>query len=242
MYLTTERLRTAKGQHVVNGALYAHPHIASDDPMWTLADLDVVTRAREEHDRDPRALRIEVPPGGNFFEGDLEVAFPDDVDANALSTALAKADALSATERSFVRKFGPAVVLYRPNVELPASHAIFADLRKAAIDLFEHGEIPIWMQSDPLEVRVSRDREEDAQVFTLTDTGAQRVLEAGGSPASIRLAADVARSFREMVGPLYPHVAQWVTSLSVDALLALGGVRFVDAGDGSILKVWPPRK
>lgn len=241
MYLTTERLRTAKGEHVVNGALYAHPHATSQSPMWSLPDADVVSRAREEHEREPRAFRIESAQGA-FFEGDLEVAFPDDVDASALATALAKAQTVSATTRSFVRKIGPVVVASNANLQLPSSHAVFVDLANAALDLFENGDIPIWMQSDPLEVRVSRDRDEDLQVFTLAEASARRVVEAGGSPAPIRVAADVARSFREMVGPLYPHVAQWVTSLSVEHLLRLGGVRFVDARDGKVLKVWPPRQ
>jgi hypothetical protein len=79
----------------------------------------------------------------------------------------------------------------------------------------------------------------EAWSFTLAPESAERVRSAGGTPARVSVRHDVASEFRRLHGPLYPHVAEWVTNLTAEQLLELGGARFVH--EGRVVGEWPKR-
>jgi hypothetical protein len=113
----------------------------------------------------------------------------------------------------------------------------FDDLARAALELYANPAPPPWLASPALVIEVQSD--DDGWRFGLDEPSAARVIAAGGQPARVRIRHEVADDFRKLYGHLYPHAAQWVTNLSGEALLELGGAKFVHGGQK--VAEWPAR-
>lgn len=241
MYLGIQRVRTPRGEQRLNGALYAHP--AADTATWHPATsaAEILAFAKRPEGRVPLALRVDASPGGNRVEGLLEVAGPDLAAVSELDAILAGARARIGGRRRFMDRVDHAVVSFRANAGEEQVAAIFDELCAAAAALFSDRNRQEWLALQPLRVHV--DRDEEGWRFSLSRDSRERVMMVGGAPANIGIRDEVARDFRRLQGPLYPHVAQWVTNLSAEQLMELGGVQFVDVRDRErVVGEWPARR
>lgn len=238
MLLTAQRVRTPSGAVGVNVALYGHEEWARVPAREASESLEL---ARRHDGRRLVALSLAFPPGGNRIESELEIAGPDGTPKDVVGEALREVAASVGDARERVGRFGEVVIAFRANVAAVPSRTLVGELAAAALQVLSSPARPTWLAHEPLQVWV--DRDDEAWKFTLAKENEAEVRGAGGAPANIRVRHDVARQFRQLHGPLYPHVAQWVTNLKAEEILKLGGVRFVDARrTGQILGEWPARR
>lgn len=123
------------------------------------------------------------------------------------------------------------------NLGAPDVGAAFDELAAAAVELYERPPARPWLDLSPIRIDVSHDME--GWHFVLDEESAARVRDAGGEPARAHVRDEVADEFRRAYGELYPWVAQWVTNLSREKLLELGGTRIV--ANEAVVDEWPKR-
>jgi len=176
-----------------------------------------------------------IAPGGNRVESFLDIACPDGTAPAAVEAAVAVARARAGGERVAIEHAGVAVE-FSVTVGTPDPGAALAELWDAARALLVGRPAPPWNAAPPLEIVVAHD--EEGWTYQLTDASLGRLPEAA-APARVGVPFDVADDLRRLHGNLYPFVAEWVTGLSREEVMALGGARFVE--NGRLVSQWPPR-
>lgn len=178
-----------------------------------------------------------VAPGGNSVDAFLDLVAPDGTGTTALGKTLDELRPLAVQKRRAHLRSGNVCAELSINLGTPDAGAVFDELARAALSLYERPPARPWLELPPLRIDATSDAEE--RHFVLDDESAARVREAGGQPARAHVRRDVADEFRRMYGELYPWVAQWVTNLTRERLLELGGTRIVEGG--KVVDEWPKR-
>lgn len=234
MYVFAQRVRAPSGKRGVNAALYRHGVIPPE--VWDLPVLDRLTRLRRITDATQTTARLTLAPGGNSVESFLDVVGPEGMTNAQLSEHLERIRGMVGETRCQLSD-GNLAAEFCVNLGSLDVDAAFVELSQAVVGLFGSRDPLPWMRDEPLTVEVSTD--DEAWYYQLDQGSTPRVQAAGGTPTRVRMRFDVADDFRRLQGPLYPHVAQFVTNLSRDRLIEMGGVRFVH--QGTIVAVWPLR-
>lgn len=239
MYLTVQRVRSPRYGSGINGAVYLHQSNRGD-PRWSPPDLVSVVGG----DLGKQVVtRVDIAPGGNAVESFLDIVCPDDVPLAELGDALERfardlRGSLQPKVYGFVAlRFSPTRV--DPGDELSS----FAELCKAALDLFNHPRDPQdqpWLRQEPLVIMVETN--ESGWRFVVEDASRSRLTSRFGEAlqlSRVSVPYSVADEFRDKYGELYPFVVEWVTSKPRNELLSLGGVRLVRKG--KTVWEWPRR-
>ncbi|MBW2736304.1 MAG: hypothetical protein JRH20_28280 [Deltaproteobacteria bacterium] len=185
------------------------------------------------------AESVEVAPGGNSVEYYLDVVAPDDVSLEAIVAVLDEVESQVGLGAPAAYRSGSVAARFFINLGfVPNAVDAFRELRQRALTLFASPAASPWLSLEPLLIQVRH--EGAAWCFSLSDLDRQRLPVAQGSRGNVVVPNEVADDFRRMHGELYPHVAEWLTGLDRDALLALGGVRFSEGAD--IVWEWPRRE
>lgn len=238
MYLTAQRVRSPRGVIGINSARFTH---GSDEVRidWDRPDMRSIAL---NHPGQRVTEHVEVAPGFNSVECFLDVAAKDGTDQASIVGALDEVQRRIGSSIHISVLTG-AKVASQFSIILGAAVLApgwFRNLRDSVLAILEQGTSP-WEKLTPVTVIV----EEDSKGFhyALASEDQQRVRMAA-SPntiaATVNIPFEVAQSFREIHGELYPHASEWVTGLTREQLLALGGVRFVYRG--KILWEWPARQ
>jgi hypothetical protein len=239
MYLTAQHVRSPRGTEGINSALYRHEAHELPEGFWEAPDISYV--AEQVPGERTAATQIEVAPGGNRVVSYLDIAAPEGTEQAAIVAAL------DVAERNLSRALPCSVVLGHVAVrfsldpgDAPRALTEFQELRRRALALYADRQPPAWAALEPLTIEVGQ--ADEGWTFQLSAESAPRVravLGPEGKTARVSIPLDAATTFRRIHGPLYPHVAEWVTNLSREQLLELGGVRFVDSD--KILWEWPQK-
>jgi len=237
MYLFAQKVRSPKGRFGINAGLYVHAR-RSDDPVWREDERELVALVTSKDPGRRKWSRIEVAQGGNAVESYVDVIGPNDLGPEEIECALGVlGDRLRSAPPPVVARDGRVTAAFGCNLGAPDPREALQELAGALLPLFRHPPEAPWSTSEPLQVFVTHSQGE--WHFQLRDADAQRVAAVGGSPVGVSIRDDVARDFRRQHGRMYPFVAEWVTGLDRDGLLALGGARFVDGQ--TLLYEWPDR-
>jgi hypothetical protein len=186
------------------------------------------------------AVRVEVAPGGNRVLSHLDVAAPDGAARAAIAAALAAGQDEGRRTTAFTFVHEGVAVRFSDNRGSAADAGEYAALCAAALALYDRPEPPAWAALQPVTIDVQH--ADEAWTFQLAKADEARVrplLGAGSVIARVSVPFEVADEFRRVHGALYPHAAEWVTGLTREQLLSLGGVRVVDAGKA--VWEWPRR-
>ncbi|HET7505272.1 MAG TPA: hypothetical protein VFK02_29840 [Kofleriaceae bacterium] len=163
----------------------------------------------------------------------LDIAARDGVPMARIEAALDKiATQISATTPSATLA-GEIAVEFRVTMLRAHEQApILFDTLRATIRqlLNEPRDVPGRAQVTPLRIRVEKD--DRCWRFSLDPSDRDRVRT---EAATLTVPHDVADDLSMLYGDLFSHVAEWLTGLSREQILELGGVRF----EGSINRTWP---
>lgn len=228
MYLVAQRVLSPRGNSGTNVVMYRHA--TTPTPIsWDDPDLRVIA---SQYPGERVAQHVEIAPGGNAVVCYLDIAVLDDASRSQISAALDVLSTRIGIGTRFAELHGPVTGEFR--ITMGASDEAptrFAELRDAMLSLFDHQhDLAQPAHAQPLTIRVEVD--DQRWQFSLESRDRSRVTSLV-TPVTIPL--DVADEFRALHGDLYPHVAEWVTGLSLEQILELGGVRFV----GAINRQWP---
>lgn len=237
MYLTAQRVRSPRGATGVNVALYLHTGTALPEDTWTLAPHQMVERVATTSSGRLATSRVTIKPGGNSVESSIDVAAPDGTSLADVQAAVRELRSAGVAKPPVTVRVGDVTAEFTASRAVEDPSAAFNELAESALALYAKPEPPAWTATSPLTVRVQNN--DEGWTFQLDEESAGRVIAAGGRPARVRVRYDVADDFRQVYGPLYPHAAQWVTNLSGEALLGLGGAKFINRG--TIVGEWPAR-
>ncbi len=235
MYLSAQRVRSPRGESGVNVLLFRHGE-AVPGAILGLPVPETLARVSQQQPGKLFASRLALTPGGNSVEAFLDLVAPDDAPIERLEAAIVALRSRLDEERPQLR-LDLVTAEFSMNRPGEDAHARFDELASAALELYRAPASPAWEAAVPLSVRVEHD--EEGWIFSVEAADHERLRAAGGAPTRVRMRFDVADDFRAMHGNLYPHVAQWVTSLSAEQLLALGGARFFEGEQ--IVGEWPRR-
>jgi hypothetical protein len=236
MYLTVQRVRSARGETGINGALYMHG-ATREHGLWHPPDLPRIT---SDNLGEQVTARIDVTPGGNAVSSFLDVVGPDDTTQDELSRCLEQYRVELTSARQLTVYGTVAIEFFATLGERDRLVQEFVELRDVALDLFTRRRPSPWLRQEPLTVLVTAD--DDRWAFALDQMSKARILDRFGAAtpvARVTVPITVADAFMSTYGPMYPFAAEWVTSRSRQELLELGGVRFVN-GD-TIVWEWPRR-
>lgn len=228
MYLVAQRVHSPRGNFGTNAVMYRHA--AAITPInWENPDLGLIA---SQYPGERVAQHVGVAPGGNAVVCYLDVAARDESPRSQISAALDELSTRIGIGTRFAELHGPVTAEFRITMGASDEAPVrFAELREAMLSLFDHQHELVQPTSrQPLTIKVEMD--DQRWRFSLEPRDRSRV------PAlvtSITVALDVANDFRTIHGELYPHVSEWVTGLSREQILELGGVRFV----GQINRQWP---
>lgn len=237
MYLTAQRVRSPRGDSGINVALHAHAGTNLSADTWSLEARALLDRVTTQENGNTIAAQLAIVPGGNSVESFLDVIAPDGTSEGDIEAALGALRSRVAREGRCFLRVGVVVAEFSTDPGTADPVAAFDALSERALALYRNPVEPPWLRTEPLVVEVAHD--EEGWAFELEPQSAARVRGAGGHPARVSIRHDVASDFRQMHGPLYSHVAEWVTGLDAERLLELGGARFRDGE--TLVGVWPKR-
>jgi hypothetical protein len=232
MYLFAHRVRSPKGQRGINAARYSHADGALPDSVWVRPAREVLALITQQENGHRIAESIGIALGGNGVEAFLDVVGPDETSMEALVHALATARTAIVGRRPPAVRAGLVTMEFSVNLGEADVFATFDELAGAVLGLYA---APPVLRAEPVDIEVGRSP--DGWTFRVADASVHRVRDAGGSPLRAGIRRDVADDFRKVHGHLYPYAAQWVTGLSSEQLLALGGARFLH--EGKPVGKWP---
>jgi len=235
MYVFAHRVRSPSGDRGINSARYTHADGGVGTDVWEQPVSDTLRYITETEPGRRVASTVEVAPGGNSVEAFLEVVGPDDTSLAVLTEALAGARTEAVVSPPAAIRIGHLSIGFGVNLGEADVPSTFDRLVGRVTAIFEASP---EQRRDPLEIVIERN--DEGWVFQLDDESARRVQSAGGQPARVGVRYDVADDFRRLHGQLYPYAAQWVTGLSGEQLLSLGGARF--RNDGRVVGRWPAAK
>jgi hypothetical protein len=237
MYLSAQRVRTPRGATGVNVALYLHTGTGLGEETWRLPPRQTVERVATGCPGRLATSRVTIKPGGNSVERSIDIVAPDGSSLADVEAAIQELRSSGLAKPQVTARVGDVTAQFSANRAFEDPVAAFNELAEPALALYAKPEPPSWTATPPLVVRVQNN--DEGWIFQLDEESAKRVIAAGGRPARVRVRYDVADDFRRVYGHLYPHAAQWVTNLSGEALLELGGGRFVHRG--TVVGEWPAR-
>jgi len=237
MYLSAQRVRSPRGARGINIAIYRHGGADFSAESWALPAAELLRRVTEEQPGKRWIERVDVAPGGNSVESFLDLVAPDDTPADALDQAIAALRPQAVASTRAHGRFGEVTAAFAVNLGELDIASVFDEIAGAALALYRQPTLPAWHALEPLVIAVTHD--DDGWSFALEAQSAERVRAASGQPARAHVRYEVADAFRQVHGKLYPWVGQWVTNLSREQLLVLGGTRIV--ADGKIVDEWPKR-
>jgi len=233
MYLTVQRVASARGERGINGALYAH-HANRDAPMWRAPDI----RELERSSRGTQvARRTDVKPGGNSVECFLDIAFPDDLSEPELRSLLAGVRSQLVSSRLDVST-APVAISFSQNLgEGVRAIDNFDQLQRAAIQLLRTYVSGVQKPATPVDIIATTD--DAGWHFELSGPSKVRIQSERAKQELVRVNVpyEVTKELRETYGELHLFVAEWVTHLSRDELDHLGGVRILH--EGACVWQWP---
>lgn len=229
MYLVAQQVQSPRGSVGTNAVMYQHAAVTA--PIdWDAPDLDTIA---SQYPGERIAQHVEVAPGWNSVVCYLDVAARDQISRSRISAALDELSAQITIGTPVAALHGEVAVEFRVTMMRARNEAPtrFAELRDAILDLLDHQhETPQPSHAQALTIRVELDAQRWR--FSLEPQDRPRVPALA---TSVTVPLDIADDFRALYGDLYPHVAEWVTGLSREQILELGGVRFV----GEINRQWP---
>jgi hypothetical protein len=237
MYLSAQRVRAPRGTTGINVALYRHSDTDLGEDAWALPPDRTMELISNHHPGRLATSKVQVKPGGNSVLSFIEVAAPEGTPETEVRGALQALRAPVLSDRRATVRVGHATASFSTNLGVEDIGAAFDELARSALDLYANPAPPPWLALPALVIEVQNDV--DGWLFGLDERSAARVVAAGGRSARVRIRRDVADDFRRLYGHLYPYAAQWVTNLSGEALLELGGARFVHGGQA--VAEWPAR-
>lgn len=239
MYLFAQKVRSASANRGINAGLYRHEGTVFPEGVWTRPEREALALVTTQHPGHRVREHVSIAPGGNAVECFLDVIGPDAASAADVAAALEalRASVEAGTPPPVVVRRGTLTVAFGCNLGVAEPAAELDELAMLAIHVYEDTQPSAWRQQEPLRVLVEHD--EEGFRFRLDDASAARVVAAGGTPTTVSIRHDVAADFRRTHGRLYPHVPEWLTALSREGVLELGGVRFAD-GD-QVVGEWPDR-
>lgn len=234
MYVSAQRVQSAKGMIGINAVRYRH---GDQDIDWHGADLDPIIDRRDER---TAVRRFELAPGGNAVLSFIDVTGPDTTPVGRVEEALQRLD------REFGNTIarGETATLTLDGIGIQFMNNRAGDSR-SELRALAASILSLWQANDgpaqqPLRLVVTRHRE----TTTLSlDPPSQRRLAAarpGWQAANVSISRDVADAFEEMHGDVLPMLVQLATGLDRDALFEAGGV-VLDEPDGRRLAEWPNR-
>ena len=237
MYLSAQRVRAPRGETAVNVALYLHTGTDLGDDVWALSAPETIQAIASRRPGRLATSRVALKPGGNNVERAIDVVAPDGTSAADVNAALQMLRGDVLANREATVRVGQVTAAFSANGGMPDVVAAFDELAEPALALYARPGAPPWAGTPPLVIEAQTD--DEGWTFRLTEESAKRVAVVGGRPVRVRIRYDVVDDFRKVYGHLYPHAAQWVTNLSGEALLELGGAKFVH--HGTIVGEWPAR-
>lgn len=229
MYLVAQQVQSPRGSIGTNAVMYHHT-LTSAPINWKSPDLEAIA---SRYPGERIAQHVEVPPGGNSVICYLDVAAHDQIPHSKINAALDELALLIEAGTPVAKLHGEVAVEFRVAMirALDEAPTLFIELRQAILQLLEHQhDIAQPSHAQPLTIRVEKDAQRWR--FSLEPHDRSRVPTIA---TSVTVPFDVADDFQALHGELHPHVAEWVTGLSREQILKLGGVRFV----GEINQQWP---
>jgi len=208
--------------------MYRHTPVTT--PIdWNSPDLAVIA---SQYPGERVAQHVEVAPGGNAVVCYLDVAARDEAPRSQINAVLDELSTRVGIGSRFAELHGPVTAEFKITMgaadEAPTR---FSELRDAILYLFDHQhDLSQPVHAQPLTINVEVD--DQRWRFSLESRDRSRVTALA---TTVTIPLDVADDFRTLHGDLYPHVAEWVTGLSLEQILELGGVRFV----GAVNRQWP---
>ncbi|MGD0679855.1 MAG: hypothetical protein ABSC94_31110 [Polyangiaceae bacterium] len=229
-------MRAPRGATGINVALYLHTGTELDAKVWELPADQMMTAITTKYLGRLATSRVEVKPGGNSVQSSIDVAAPDGTREPEVRAALNSLRASALTVRRATVRFDHVTASFSTNLGAVDADS-FDELAGAALALYANPRPPPWLSKPPLVIDVQND--DDGWSFHLDAASVDRVMAAGGQPVRVRVRYEVADDFRRVYGHLYPYAAQWVTNLTGEVLLELGGAKFVHRG--TVVSEWPAR-
>lgn len=238
MYLTAHWVHARDGSRHLNAVLYRHGDTLPEE-FWSQPPEDILRSVATTQPGERVAARLDTIPGGNDVECFLDVVGADGTSIEAVRATLALLRATmerSEWPRHVVRD---GVIAEFSVVRGEQGSLIRLDeLSEAALSLYADPRQPSWPEGGPLVIEVTTD--EEGLQFRLGEQAVIALeLTDGTYRETMRIRFDVKDDFEQIHGPIYPHVAEWLTGQSREELLERGGVRFEEPGRDPI--VWPVR-
>ena len=239
MYVTAQRVRSSRGETGINSFLHSHEN--EGEVVWDPPDLDFIT-----NDNPGRLVAelVEVSPGNNSVLSYLDVAVEDSATSSDLTTALGTFGNGLDPDRQPWRRIvnGFAIEFYIGVQNLDEAAAEFGCLKARVLQLVQTRPPPRWLLETPLTVNVKID--EQAAAYSLDDESGRRVQKRHqNSWTSPRVAIEheTRQYFEKLWGDVIEHIVPVLTGLDIEAVVDMGGVRFVDVRTGKELSKWPER-
>lgn len=240
MYLTAHWVRAPGGHRYLNAALYLHGDTDLPAGFWSQPPEDILRSVTTERPGTRVAARLDKIPGGNDVECFLDVVGEDSTSLGAVKEVLEELRRRMEARRSareHIAQDGVVAAFSAVSGGQPLLR--LRELSEAALALYGDRSQPTWPNRAPLVIEVTT--EEEGLCFRLSDTAmiALQLSDQGFRAKAMRIRFDVKDAFEQLHGPIYSHVAEWLTGLSREELLERGGVRFEGPGREPI--VWPAR-
>lgn len=241
MYLTAHWARARDGNRYLNAALYLHDGTGLPANFWNQPPDEILRDVTTMRPGKRVAARLEKIPGGNDVECFLDVVGEDGTSLETVAHVLEELRRRleeRGSSRGCVAQDGVVAEFSAWRREKEPLLRL-SELSKAALALYADPQQPSWPQTEPLVIEVASD--EEGLSFQLSKSAiiALELNEQGPRRETMTVRYDMKDAFEQLHGPIYPHIAEWMTGLSREELLERGGVRFEESGREPI--VWPAR-
>jgi len=241
MYLTAHRVKALKESKTgINVFLHKHSRVEIPDMSWDEPDIELVA------DSYPGVLvaeSIDLAPGGNQVISFLDVAAEDSADVNLVEEVLGRFEGeVSDVRRPLARLLKNVGIRFGLQSGLGDQvREEYEALRRRAMDLLRTPATPAWREEPPLVVDVKID--DQGWTLSLASDSIRRMQEIHREPwkpNSVTIKHETKHEFEQMHGDMIRHIIPILTELSIEQVVALGGVCLHDRSTGRIVE-WPKR-
>ena len=239
MYVTAHRVRSRQDEGGINSFL--HEHSPEDQARIDWNDERVVLAVADGLNGQLVAQSYDVPPGGNRVLSYLDVAAQEKIPPEVIEEALGRFRVqLESEVTPLVKNLDGIGIRFSTIIGLDAQKLPEFDALHTRLMLLLRSERPVSSRQPPLDIIVKAT--EQGFSFALTANSIERVRRAHGSaefiPGTFRVTRDTLLDFHTVHGDFVPHLISSLTSLRLENVIAIGGVRFIDT-EGTELRRWP---
>ncbi len=241
MYVTSHRVKSAKGMVGINTYYHTHAEGASGAEIdWEAPNAALIA---ETAPGKFVAEKLDLAPGGNMVMSYLDVACRDGCEMERIVGALGEArKRLASGKEPFSDVFkGVGVRFGYQHGLVGAEVEEFDALAREISQILENPTPPQREPGGPLEVYVTMEPEK--LVYALAEGSKERLRQRHKRPWNpnrrVTVSYETRMEFERDWGDIIPHVIYMLTDLSGKQVALMGGVRLLEKDTKDLVYEWP---